>query len=82
MDLGYGSGSGGRDLRVSALEGELIKYRDMRTVLTFQLLNGECIDGSVRLYDGLAVGVLRPDRSEVTLFYHSISFYVPKKLSE
>jgi len=65
-------------LRVSPREGELIKYRDLRTLLMFHLLNGDVIEGSVRWYDNIALGVLRPNNSEITLFYNAISFYLPK----
>jgi sRNA-binding regulator protein Hfq len=79
MDLGYSHSSHDRDMRVSAREGELIKYRDMRTVIVFQLTTGEKIEGQIRWYDSMALGVRRLDRSELTLFYHSIGYYEPKK---
>jgi len=82
MDLGYSQGSHDRELRVSAREGELIKYRDMRTVLMFQLQNGDTVEGQIRWYDGMAVGLRRPDRSELTLFFHAISFYMPKNIAD
>ena len=77
-DFGHGQGSHEREERISPREGEMIKYRDTRTQLTFQLLTGEIVEGSVRWYDSISCHVVRPDRTEITLFYHALSFYQVK----
>ncbi len=61
--------------RVSPREVELIKYRDNRTALTVTLLSGETLEGAVRWYDEMAVRLVLPDRSEVTVYLHAIATY-------
>lgn len=78
MDLGRGAGSHEREERISPREGELIKYRDMRTPLVFHMLTGETIEGAIRWYDNISVRVVKPDRTEVTLFFHALSHYNSK----
>ncbi len=78
MDTGRGGGSHEREERISPREGEMIKYRDMRTPLVFHLLTGDTIEGVVRWYDNISVRVALTDRSEITLFYHAVAFYASK----
>ena len=61
--------------RISLREVELIKYRDNRTTLTVTLLGGEILEGAVRWYDDKALRLVRPDRSEVTVYLHAIATY-------
>ena len=61
--------------RVSSREVELIKYRDNRTALTVTLLSGETLEGAVRWYDEMALRLVLPDRSEVTVYLHAIATY-------
>jgi sRNA-binding regulator protein Hfq len=78
MDLGGGSGIHDRSERISPREGELIKFRDLRTPLVFHMLTGDTIEGVIRWYDGSSVRVARPDSTEITLFFHALSYYENK----
>ena len=66
------------DERLSPREVELIKYRDNRTVLSVKLLSGEVIEGAIRWQDPLALRLVQSDRSEVTVYFHSIAYYRPR----
>jgi hypothetical protein len=78
MDLGHGSGIHDHVERISPREGELIKFRDLRTPLVFHMLTGDTIEGVIRWYDGSAVRIAKPDGVEITLFFHALSFYENK----
>jgi sRNA-binding regulator protein Hfq len=67
-----------RSERISPREGELIKLRDTRALVQFHLLTGDVIEGAVRWYDGICIHVVRADRSEVTLFYSALAYYMAK----
>ena len=64
--------------RLSPREVELIKYRDNRTLLAVTLLSGETMEGAIRWHDHLALRLVQADRSEVTIFLHSVSYYRPR----
>jgi sRNA-binding regulator protein Hfq len=64
--------------RLSPREVELIKYRDNRTPLVVTLQSGETLEGAIRWCDHLAMHLVQADRSEVTVYQHSISYYRPK----
>ena len=66
------------DERLSPREVELIKYRDNRTLLAVTLLGGETIEGAIRWHDHLAVRLVQPDRTEVTIYLHAIAYYRPR----
>jgi sRNA-binding regulator protein Hfq len=62
--------------RISLHEVELIKLRDNRTVLQVKLVSGETLEGAIRWYDHNAIRLVRPDRTELTIFRHSIAYYM------
>ena len=64
--------------RLSPREVELIKYRDNRTALLVTLMTGETFEGALRWHDPLALRLVQPDRTEVTIYQHAISHYRPK----
>jgi sRNA-binding regulator protein Hfq len=56
---------------------ELIKFRDERKPLVFQLTNGEKIEGAVRWFDDATIHIVTFERNEMTLFRHAILYYRP-----
>ena len=66
IEQGSGRGSYEARERISPREGEMIKYRDTRTPLRFDLLSGDVVEGVVRWFDGMSVGVTAADRTEIT----------------
>ncbi len=77
MDLGIDR-SKDRAPVVLLSESEMIRYRDERRVLTFSLLNGGEIEGSVRWFDAAAIHIVDAERNELTLFKHAIQHYRAK----
>jgi len=63
------------DERMSPREVELIKYRDNRTLLVVTLLGGDAVEGAIRWYDDRALRLVRPDRSEITVYFHAVAHY-------
>ena len=61
--------------RIALHEIELIKYRDNRTVLTVKLISGETLEGAIRWYDSVALRLVQPDRSEITVYRQAIAYY-------
>ncbi|MDR3710069.1 MAG: hypothetical protein P4L33_17375 [Capsulimonadaceae bacterium] len=61
--------------RVSAREVELIRFRDGKVPVKFQLMTDEILEGVVLWYDDLSVHIVRPDQSEVTIMFNVISTY-------
>ena len=74
MDLGIDR-SKDRAAVVLLSESEMIRYRDERKVLTFSLLNGEELEGSVRWFDSVSIHLVDAERNELTLFKHAIQHY-------
>ncbi len=79
MDLGRGSNIHDHQERISPREGELIKFRDLKTPLVFHMLTGDTIEGVIRWYDGASVRVARTNSTEITLFFHALSYYENKE---
>ena len=61
--------------RVSYYEVDLIKSRDSHTALRFKLSNGDIIEGAIRWFDERALRIVRPDRTEVTVYMHAIIYF-------
>ena len=66
------------DTRVSPREVELTKYRENRTMLTVTLVTGQTLEGAIRWFDPLAMRLVQPDRSELTVCLHAIAYYRTK----
>lgn len=77
MDLGIDR-SKDRAPVVLLSESEMIRYRDERRVLTFSLLSGGEIEGSVRWFDAATIHIVDSERNELTLFKHAIQHYRTK----
>jgi sRNA-binding regulator protein Hfq len=76
MDLGPGGGNE-HPVHIPNSAQELIKFRDERKTLAFQLSNGEKQEGAVRWFDDSAIHIVTPEREEMTLFRHAILYYRP-----
>lgn len=74
-EMGRGKETRWQDDRIAPSEVELIKYRDNRTVLIVNLLNGDILEGAIRWYDALAMRLVRADRTEVTIYMRAIAYY-------
>jgi hypothetical protein len=64
-----------REDRIAPNEVELIKYRTSQTTLQFRVVTGELLEGKIRWYDDLAIRIVQPDKSELTLFRQSLVYY-------
>lgn len=60
---------------VSPREVELIRFRDGKVPVKFTLMTDEVVEGIVAWYDDLSVHIVKPDQSEVTVFFNVISMY-------
>ncbi len=78
VEQGSGRGSYETRERISPREGEMIKYRDTRTPLRFDLLTGDVVEGVVRWFDSITIGITAADKTEITLFYSAIATYRPR----
>ena len=63
------------DERPLPSEIELIAFRDEGVVLHFRLLNGDDLDGTIHWFDERVIRVVRPDKSEVTVYRHAVATY-------
>ena len=61
--------------RVSAREVELIRFRDGKVPVKFQLMTDDVIEGVVLWYDDMSVHVALDDKSELTIMFNVISTY-------
>jgi len=61
--------------RVSPREVELIRFRDSKAIVSFQLMTDEVIEGTILWYDEISVHVAREDKSELTIMNNVISTY-------
>jgi hypothetical protein len=43
------------------------------------MLTGDTIEGVIRWYDGASVRVARTNSTEITLFFHALSYYENKE---
>ena len=64
-----------REDRIAPNEIELIKYRTGKTTLQFKLLTGDLLEGKIVWYDDLAIRIIHPDKSEITILRHALAYY-------
>lgn len=77
-ELGHPKESARHDDRITHREVELIRYRDNRTTLVVKLLSGEELEGAIRWYDSQALRLIRPDRTEMTVYLQAVAYYHAK----
>jgi hypothetical protein len=64
-----------REERIAPNEIDLIKYRSSKTTVQFGLINSEHFEGKIVWYDGLAIKIIRADKSEVTILRRALAWY-------
>jgi sRNA-binding regulator protein Hfq len=64
-----------RTMTVSLSSSTMIRLRDEKKTLTFNLINGQKLQGVVRWFDDGAYHIALDDRTELTVLRHAVLYY-------